>query len=133
MTIIDVVLVTLVLAALAAISYVGYQVQNLEAKLSVVFDRFEQQKSEVETILRHQQANLSHFEKLDQTIEAFKKELDIQRHKQDHNSSYKQALKMVEMGASLDEIVSTCSLTRAEAQLLINLRGYRTQQNVPHS
>lgn len=39
--------------------------------------------------------------------------------------SYKQALKMVEMGASLDEVMETCELGRAEAELLQNIQGYR--------
>lgn len=41
-------------------------------------------------------------------------------------SAYKQALKMVEIGANLEDIISTCSLTRAEVQLLMNLKRFDT-------
>lgn len=38
---------------------------------------------------------------------------------------YSRAMKMVELGANLDEIISECELPRAEAELLINLHRPR--------
>jgi uncharacterized phage infection (PIP) family protein YhgE len=40
-------------------------------------------------------------------------------------SSYSQAIKLAEMGANLDEIRSTCHLSQAECELLLNLQGYK--------
>jgi Protein of unknown function (DUF2802) len=40
-------------------------------------------------------------------------------------SAYQQAIKMVEMGAGLGDITESCHLTRAEAELLLNLHQYK--------
>lgn len=37
------------------------------------------------------------------------------------NKLYTRAMKMVELGASIDELMSECELPRAEAELLLNL------------
>lgn len=56
----------------------------------------------------------------------------ITEHQQDieesieNSSAYKQALKMVEMGASIEDIVTNCDLGLAEAKLLYSLHGSKT-------
>lgn len=48
-------------------------------------------------------------------------------------STYNHAAKMVELGANVDDVISTCGLTQAEAELvvLINKKGNQNKQTSP--
>lgn len=46
--------------------------------------------------------------------------------KRDNDGGYQHALRILEMGGNRDEIVSSCHLSNAEAELLMNLQAYRT-------
>ena len=46
--------------------------------------------------------------------------------KRDNDGGYQHALRILEMGGSRDEIVSSCHLSSAEADLLMNLQAYRS-------
>ncbi|MCE0723425.1 MULTISPECIES: DUF2802 domain-containing protein [Legionella] len=46
--------------------------------------------------------------------------------KRDNDGGYRHALRILEMGGNRDEIVESCHLSLAEAELLMNLQAYRT-------
>lgn len=46
--------------------------------------------------------------------------------KRDNDGGYQHALRILEMGGDRDEIVSSCHLSNAEAELLMNLQAYRS-------
>ena len=46
---------------------------------------------------------------------------------QQHQGAYKQASKMIQLGASIDEITKDCDITRAEAELLMSLQGFQEE------
>ncbi|BCA95852.1 hypothetical protein TUM19329_22130 [Legionella antarctica] len=46
--------------------------------------------------------------------------------KRDNDGGYQHALRILEMGGDQEEIVASCHLSNAEAELLINLHAYRT-------
>lgn len=46
--------------------------------------------------------------------------------KRDNDGGYRHALRILEMGGNRDEIVDSCHLSPAEADLLMNLQAYRT-------
>ncbi|MDI1352632.1 MAG: DUF2802 domain-containing protein [bacterium] len=46
--------------------------------------------------------------------------------KRDNDGGYQHALRILEMGGDRDEIVSSCHLSNAEAELLMNLNAYRS-------
>ena len=46
--------------------------------------------------------------------------------KRDNDGGYQHALRILEMGGDRDEIVSSCHLSNAEAELLMNLHAYRS-------
>lgn len=46
--------------------------------------------------------------------------------KRDNDGGYRHALRILEMGGNRDEIVESCHLSLAEADLLMNLQAYRT-------
>lgn len=43
-----------------------------------------------------------------------------------NDGGYQQALKMLQMGANKDDIINTCNLSHAEAELLMNLFAYQS-------
>lgn len=48
-------------------------------------------------------------------------ELEKLKHEQPEDKLYRRALKMVELGADIDEIITECELPRAEAELLFSI------------
>ena len=46
--------------------------------------------------------------------------------KRDNDGGYQHALRILEMGGNRDEIVNSCHLSNAEAELLMNLQAYRS-------
>ncbi|KTC89983.1 DUF2802 domain-containing protein [Fluoribacter dumoffii] len=46
--------------------------------------------------------------------------------KRDNDGGYRHALRILEMGGNREEIVESCHLSPAEADLLMNLQAYRT-------
>lgn len=46
--------------------------------------------------------------------------------KRDNDGGYQHALRILEMGGNKDEIVNSCHLSNAEAELLMNLQAYRS-------
>lgn len=53
-------------------------------------------------------------------------QLQSLENKRDNDGGYQHALHILEMGGSKEEIMSSCHLSHAEAELLINLNAYRT-------
>ena len=47
-------------------------------------------------------------------------------HKRDNDGGYQHALRILEMGGNRDEIIDSCHLSSAEAELLMNLQAYRS-------
>lgn len=89
----------------------------------------------VKSLLAQQEANKKHFTEIHSgTVGMGKKlqQLDIVVRKTQENQVnlvasapenrlYTRAMKMVELGASVEELMSDCELPRAEAELLVNL------------
>ncbi len=46
--------------------------------------------------------------------------------KRDNDGGYQHALHILEMGGNRDEIIESCHLSHAEAELLMNLQAYRS-------
>lgn len=46
--------------------------------------------------------------------------------KRDNDGGYQHALRILEMGGTREEIVNSCHLSNAEAELLMNLQAYRS-------
>ncbi|WP_454783125.1 DUF2802 domain-containing protein [Legionella sp. WA2022007384] len=51
--------------------------------------------------------------------------------KRANDGGYRHALRILEMGGNRDEIVESCHLSPAEADLLMNLQAYRTAMKTP--
>lgn len=53
-------------------------------------------------------------------------QLQALENKRDNDGSYQHALRILEMGGDKEEIITSCHLSNAEAELLMNLNAYRT-------
>lgn len=53
-------------------------------------------------------------------------QLQALENKRDNDGGYQHALRILEMGGDKEEIISSCHLSNAEAELLMNLHAYRT-------
>jgi len=59
-----------------------------------------------------------------QLAQAIERQDELEKVKNDPQSKlYGHAMKMIELGASIDEIVNECELPRAEAELLVSLHS----------
>ncbi|CDZ78570.1 hypothetical protein BN59_02880 [Legionella massiliensis] len=52
-------------------------------------------------------------------------QLQALENKRDNDGGYQHALKILEMGGSKEEIINSCHLSQAEAELLLNLHAYQ--------
>lgn len=52
-------------------------------------------------------------------------QLQALENKRDNDGGYQHALRILEMGGDREEIISSCHLSSAEADLLMNLQAYR--------
>lgn len=66
------------------------------------------------------------LKQMDQLILNLEQKILTMENKRENDGGYQHALKILEMGGSKQEIMQSCHLTSAEADLLINLHGYRT-------
>lgn len=93
------------------------------------FDRQIQRIKDMKQALHDQQhdtqAFIERFDVLDSQINQVNEQQEDLTNNLSNSSAYKQALKMIEMGASLEDVMSTCEMGRAEASLLFNLQGYK--------
>ncbi len=65
---------------------------------------------------------------LEQQVQAINDRISrIEMHTQDGNASYPQAVKLIELGAGVDEIAQSCGISKIEAELLLVLNKNRTK------
>lgn len=58
---------------------------------------------------------------LQQNYVELKTDIETLRHEQPEDRLYRRALKMVELGADIEEVMNECELPRAEAELLFSV------------
>lgn len=118
------VMMTTVLGYLAFVQYRSGI--NLKAQLKEL-ERTIQQVAKDHPVLVH--ADLVFAQQIrDITAQLVSMDNQIQHleNKRDNDGGYKHALKILEMGGNKEEIIENCHLSRAEAELLMNLQAYRT-------
>lgn len=86
-------------------------IQQIENKLQEPILENEQVTKQLTVRTKHLQVKIS---ELEENIEKFKNE-------QPEDKLYRRALKMVELGADVEEVMSECELPRAEAELLFSI------------
>lgn len=67
-----------------------------------------------------------HLKEINNQLISMDNQLQDLEHKRDNDGGYQHALRILEMGGNRDEIVNSCHLSNAEAELLMNLQAYRS-------
>ena len=81
-------------------------------------EKYQPQLVENEQVTKQLDARTKNLQsKITQLEEAIEK----LKHEQPEDKLYRRALKMVELGADIEEIIAECDLPRAEAQLLFDI------------
>lgn len=97
----------------------GAELEELRSGVIGIGHRILQLEQALQNIESNQQALASELEQLtehQQKIQLFDPDSRL----------YSRAVKMVQLGAGLEEVMSECELPRAEAELLINLHRQQT-------
>lgn len=102
---------------------------SLQRNLQQQIASFNQQLQSSSTIVKAQQQQLQAFEeeinlKLDtlfSNLEHIESKVQLIESETPENKLYSRAKKMIEMGADIEEVISECEISRAEAQLLFSL------------
>jgi len=108
-----------------AIMLIQQRSQKIAARLDRQSEKFipiirnlEAERQQIDAILKRNEYFASEIEKINKNHTYLQNSVSAP-------SAYKQALKMVSMGADTEEVMTSCDLGRAEAELLTNLQGYR--------
>lgn len=84
---------------------------NIKETLQAPILENEQVTKQLTVRTKHLQEKLSELET----------ELEKLKHEQPEDKLYRRALKMVELGAGIEEIIAECDIPRAEAELLFSI------------
>ena len=119
-----VVLMTFIFSIYSALTF--YQMRDQMRLYQDYLSRFREQ-------LMRQEKEAKELEKKFIDLESIFYDLRQDPHvvaKQEPSGAYKQALKMVAMGASVEDMMESCGMARSEAELLINLQAYKKMKSL---
>lgn len=66
------------------------------------------------------------FSAINAQLVSMDNQLQDLENKRDNDGGYQHALRILEMGGNKEEIITSCHLSNAEAELLMNLQAYRS-------
>jgi septal ring factor EnvC (AmiA/AmiB activator) len=115
------------------------QLAQLEKRLEYSAQQQEQSQHEIEElrtgligvgqrVLQLDSALNQHSAELGQAVQQLSDKQQAMELTEPESKIYSRAMKMVQLGADLDEIIRECELPRAEAELLYNLHQQKTQR-----
>lgn len=112
----------------AMLTYVVHQTLKIKHKLEFHTQTYIKKQSELDIF---EQASLGigkRLVELELQLQAVNDRISrIETHGQDNNGSYPQAIKLIELGAGIDEIAQSCGISKIEAELLLVLNKKRTK------
>lgn len=110
------------------LAYVVHQTLKIKHNLDFHTQNYTKKQSELDIF---EQASLGigkRLIELELQVQAINDRISrIEIHGQDNNSSYPQAVKLIELGAGIDEIAQSCGISKIEAELLLVLNKNRTK------
>lgn len=108
--------------------YVVYQIIQIKSNFAFHTQDYNKKHSVLDVF---EQASLGlgkRLVELEQQVQAINDRISrIEIHGQDGNASYPQAVKLIELGAGVEEIAQSCGISKIEAELLLVLNKNRTK------
>ena len=115
--------VSVFLSVFAAYQYKKYQV--IEKSIESLISKNKSIEREMRALLRADiifGQSVSHLKKQLLSLDDKQTMFESRR---SNDGGYQHALKLLEMGSSIEQIIKDCNLTHAEAELLANLQAYQ--------
>lgn len=126
MIILAIVTGSILLGLIAFLSYHQIKIRQLQGQLSAI-------KKDCQEILRDHPTLVSadlyfsrQLKEINKQLISMEQEIQNQGNIRENDGGYQHALHILEMGGTRDEIVDSCHLSSAEAELLMNLHAYRS-------
>lgn len=121
-------ILSLVLAIILLITQRYYQkmTANLREQIQSITQELKQMKRNHSVLVNADLGFAKQVAEIHRQLVSMDKQLQSLENKRDNDGGYQHALRILEMGGDKEEIISSCHLSNAEAELLMNLNAYRT-------
>ncbi|KTD47228.1 hypothetical protein Lrub_2150 [Legionella rubrilucens] len=117
------------------LAYVIYhqrqQLLDVEKRLKTLSQAMDQHQLEQAAVVNADLVFAKKLAEINSQLVSMDNQLQSLETKRDNDGGYQHALKILEMGGNKDEIISSCHLSNAEAELLMNLHAYRAVIKTP--
>lgn len=125
------IITTTVLGLLFSLIFVKFFLVNLKSiralkqEIKGIKGEFEEYLSKHNLLVNADLGFAKQLAEINRMLISMDNQLQSLENKRDNDGGYQHALRILEMGGDKDEIVNSCHLSNAEAELLINLNAYR--------
>ncbi|KTC99428.1 DUF2802 domain-containing protein [Legionella erythra] len=128
-------IVIMELLLILGLAYVIYhqrqQLLDVEKRLHALSQAMAQHQLEQAAVVNADLVFAKKLAEINKQLVSMDNQLQSLETKRDNDGGYQHALKILEMGGNKDEIISSCHLSNAEAELLMNLHAYRAVIKTP--
>lgn len=125
--------IILSLSVICGLSAVALLLSRYYQQTRMLQQQLDELKKEVATLRTADLTLATQLRRITTDIYSIDERQEKIEHAQVNDSAYSQALKLAEMGASTDELIKTCKISKAEADLLQSLNAYKTLINPTQS
>lgn len=99
---------------------------ELKQQLKVLSDEMKQYQHNYTLLVNADLLFAKQLTEVNRQFVSMDNQLQALENKRDNDGGYQHALRILEMGGDKEEIIGSCHLSNAEAELLMNLNAYRT-------
>ena len=104
----------------------NHQLNAFSKRIEATQETQRQFELEKQTLLNADLRFNEQLKEIHEQILSLDKQIQANNNIRDNDGGYQHALKILSMGGTKEEIMSSCHLSNAEAELLMNLDAYRT-------
>lgn len=115
----------LIIAMTAHFIYQQKRVQAIHDNVNKLALSIHQYQTEQSALVNADLVFAKQMAEINRHLISIENQLQSQANKRDNDGGYQHALRILEMGGDKSEIVDSCHLSNAEAELLMNLHAYR--------
>lgn len=101
------------------------QIKHLNTRIEANTETLRQLDFEKQTLLNADLRFNQQLKEIHQQILSLDKQIQSNGNIRDNDGGYQHALKILSMGGTKEEIMESCHLSNAEAELIMNLDAYR--------
>lgn len=99
---------------------------ELEQQIKALTRQLQQEKTNSNLFVNADLSFSKQLAEINRQLISMDNQLQALENKRENDGGYQHALRILEMGGDKEEIINSCHLSNAEAELLINLQAYRT-------